>query len=124
MKKIIILIVVLAGTYSITTVGLSAQSTTTTIQQSTATPMALDEKTQKKVDKAKADLLKDQKSLAKAEEDYQKGIAKYEKNKSKGKLSPDDEMKEQKAKQSAEKNIAKLKKNIADNEAILEKYKM
>jgi hypothetical protein len=122
MKKIFILIVAVLATSSITIEGLVAQ-TTTTIQQAAPTPMALDEKTQKKVDKAKADILKDQKSLAKAEEDYKKGIAKYEKNKSKGKLSPDDEMKEQKAKENAEKNMAKLKKSIADNQAILDKYK-
>jgi hypothetical protein len=122
MKKIFILIVAVLATSLISIEGLVAQSSTT-IQQATSTPMALDEKTQKKADKAKAEILKDQKSLAKAEEDYQKGIAKYEKNKSKGKLSPDDEMKEQKAKQKAEKNIAKLKKNIADNQAILDKYK-
>ncbi|MDZ4747118.1 MAG: hypothetical protein SH808_01420 [Saprospiraceae bacterium] len=48
----------------------------------------------------------------------------YDKKKRKGKLSPNNEAKEQKAKEKAEKNITKRKKNIANNEAVLQKYKM
>jgi biopolymer transport protein ExbB/TolQ len=96
----------------------------TTNPQSASAPKQLDEKTQKKVDKAEINLAKDKKTLSKAEEDYNKGMAKHTKKQKQGKLSPDDELKEAKAKQKAEKNIAKLRQRIAKNEAILAQYKM
>lgn len=124
MKKLISLLAVSVGMYILMADALIAQSTTTTIQQTTQNPDALDEKTQKKVNKAKIHLAKDKIALAKAEEKYHRNVTNYYKNKSKGRLSPNDELKEEKAKQRAEKNITKLKKKIADNEAFLENYKM
>lgn len=123
MKKLITLLAVLVGMYLFMADALMAQPTTTT-EQTTQTPEVLDEKTQKKVNKAKIHLAKDKIALAKAEEKYHRNVTNYYKNKSKGRLSPNDELKEEKAKQRAEKNISKLKKKIADNEAFLERYKM
>ncbi len=123
MKKLITLLAVLVGMYIFMADALMAQPTTTT-EQTTQTPEVLDEKTQKKVNKAKIHLAKDKIALAKAEEKYHRNVTNYYKNKSKGRLSPNDELKEEKAKQRAEKNISKLKKKIADNEAFLERYKM
>lgn len=124
MKKLITLLTVLVGMYIWMAEALVAQSTTTTIEQTTQSPEVLDEKTHKKVNKAKIHLAKNKIALAKAEEKYHRNVTNYYKNKSKGRLSPNDELKEEKAKQRAEKNISKLKKKIADNEAFLERYKM
>jgi len=122
MKKLITILSILTVGFLLQPSSLFAQATIA--PQGDAAMAQLDEKTQKKVDKAKLDLAKDKKDLAKAEEDYQKGLEKYTKKKKQGKLSPDDELKEEKAKQKAEKNIAKLKQDISKQESFLAQYKM
>ena len=122
MKKLFTIVSILTVGFLLQSSSLIAQATIA--PQSNTAVAQLDEKTQKKVDKAKLDLAKDKKDLAKAEENYQKGMEKYAKKKKQGKLSPDDEVKEEKAKQKAEKNIAKLKQSISKGESFLAQYKM
>ena len=88
-----------------------------------ATATTLDEKTQKKVDKAMADLEKDRARLLKDQARYDKDLAKYEKKKAKGDLSPNDIIKSEKGLKRDLNNIENLKKRINDNQAFLDKYK-
>ena len=118
MKKLLILVCVLTGSFMTQPIGLWAQPTTA------VAPTTLDAKTQKKVDQAKVDLVKDQKKLTKTTGSYKKEMEKFEKNQSKGKLSPDKISKGRKALENIERDIAKLKKGIADNQALIDKYMM
>ncbi len=123
MKKVLLPIIVVAISFLIPSTGLFAQLTTTPPSPTApAAPVPLDEKTQKKVDKAKADLAKDQSKLTKATASYDKDKAKFEKDEAKGKLSPDKISKAKKDLANTEKEMAKLKKNIASNQAIIDKY--
>jgi hypothetical protein len=110
------LLLALAGLGSGT--ALLAQST-----EPMAAATALDEKTQKKVDKAGADLEKDRARLLKDQARYDKELAKYEKKKAKGDLSPNDITKAERGFKTDLKNIENLKKRINDNQALLDKYK-
>ena len=123
MKKSSILILVFAACLIVPSTGLFAQlATSAPTPTAPAAPIALDAKTQKKVDKAKADLTKDQAKLTKSTASYEKDKAKFEKDDAKGKLSPNKVSKAKKDLVNAEKAIAKLKKGIADNQALLAKY--
>ena len=83
----------------------------------------LDEKTQKKVDKAMAELVKDRDRLLKDQARLDKDRAKYEKMKAKGQLSPNDTLKMERGLMKDQMDIDKLKKRINDNQALLDKYK-
>jgi len=124
MKKTVIILGVLIGGIIAPSTGLFAQLTSTPPAAAPTTPVQLDEKTQQKVDKAKADLAKDQEKLTKTTASYEKEMDKFEKEQTKGKLSPDKISKEKKSLSKTEKDIAKLKKNIADNQALIDKYMM
>jgi ATP-dependent Clp protease ATP-binding subunit ClpA len=121
MKKQLMLICVLAASYMIQSAGLVAQ---VMVSDSMVTQANLDEKTQKKVDNAKADMANDQKQLTKEMTSYEKDKKKFEKDKRAGKLSPQDEDKSEKKLMKAESDISKLKDKIAKNQAFLDKYKM
>ena len=120
MKKIFTIIAVMTIGFLLQSTALLAQATTA--PQTTTSPIQLDEKTQKKVDKATADLAKDQEKLTKVTASYEKEKAKFEKDQSKGKLSPDKIAKGKKSLEQAENEMGKLKKIIADNQALINKY--
>ena len=123
MKKTVILIGVLTAGLFIQSNNLFAQlGTTAPPAAAPAAPAPLDAKTQKKVDEARAKMEKDQKKLTKTTASYEEQMKKFEKDQSKGKLSPDKISKEKKALEKLEKDIAQLKKNIADNQALIDKY--
>lgn len=123
MKKVLIPVIVIAISFLIPSANLFAQlSTAAPTATAPAAPDTLDPKTQKKVDKAKEDLTKNQAKLTKATASYEKDKAKFEKDELKGKLSPDQISKAKKNLANAEKEIAKLKNSIADNQSIIDKY--
>jgi hypothetical protein len=116
MKLFISILLVFGGLFS--SQAVLAQATGTN-----ATPSALDENTQKKVDKAMAQIEKDRASLLKDQARYDKEWAKYDKKKAKGDLSPNDITKAEKGFKQDLKDIENLKKRINDNQALLDKYK-
>lgn len=121
MNKLLTLTVILLASYSLQSTNLLSQTSSAPLQQMTP-PMELDEKTQKKVDKANAAIAKDKVKLAKAEENLLKSTQDFEKKQAKGKLSPNDEMKMKKTISGIEQDIIKLKMAILDNEKIITKY--
>lgn len=117
MKKVITLICILIAGYTMQSHALSAQ------EKAAQAPVQLDEKTQKKVDKATLDLAKDKQKLHKCIASNEKAIAKHEKDHSNGKLSPNDVVKEKKSQEKAQATIEKLNKSIAKNQAYLDSFK-
>ena len=89
MKKVVLFISVLVASFVVLPGGLFAQLTTTPPTATPVAPPVLDEKTQKKIDQATEDIAKDQKKRDKYVVIYNKDKSKLEKDKSKGKLSPD-----------------------------------
>jgi hypothetical protein len=120
MKKVLILIVLFSGSFLIHPSALYAQVNATTTMS--PAPVQLDEKTQKKVDKAKAELAKDKEKLGKLQADYMKEQTKFEKKKSKGDLSPNDIEKGQKSLDKTNKEMAKLNKDIEKNEKYIASF--
>lgn len=116
MKQLLLICSVLAIAYTGTPITLFAQTTTT--------PVELDAKTQKKVDKAKVDLAKDQQKLHQTEAKLEKDKAKHDKDIEKGKLSPKSIEKGKKRHTKYLKEIEKLKKRIMDNENYLHPFEM
>jgi len=90
----------------------------------TLSGVVLDDKAQKKVDKARVDLAKNQQKLNKEIVNYEKAKTKHDKDVKQGKLSPDKEEKGEKKLTKINLNIGKLKKKVADNEAFLAKYNL
>lgn len=116
MKLFISILLVFGGLFS-------GQSAMAQVTGTNAAPAALDENTQKKVDKAMADIVKDRDRLLKDQARYDKDLAKYEKKKAKGDLSPNDITKAERGFKKDLKDIENLKKRINDNQALLDKYK-
>lgn len=117
MKKLLIL---LCATF----IGLFAKTTTLNAQTETmASSTQIDEKTQKQIDKAKADLAKDQEKLTKMQADLVKEQTKFDKQQAKGKLSPNDITKGQHSLDKAKADTEHLMKKIADNQKFLDSFK-
>ncbi len=123
MKKVVVLICMLAASFVVLPGGLLAQLSTTPPTATPSTSQVLDEKTQKKVDQATEDIARDQKSLDKYIANYDKDKSKLEKDKTKGKLSPDKISKAERSLSSLNKEIEKLRKKIAQNQAFLDSFK-
>jgi septal ring factor EnvC (AmiA/AmiB activator) len=123
MKKVVILISMVAASFVVLPSGLLAQLSTSPPTATPLPPKVLDEKTQKKVDQATEDIAKDQKSLDKYLANYEKDKSKLEKDKSKGKLSPDKISKAERSLSSLNKEIEKLRKKITQNQAFLDSFK-
>jgi len=90
----------------------------------TLSAVVLDDKAQKKVDKARVDLAKNQQKLNKEIVKYEKAKTKHDKDLKKGELSPDAKEKGEKKLTKINLNIGKLKKKVADGEAFLAKYNL
>jgi DNA repair exonuclease SbcCD ATPase subunit len=116
MKQLLLICSVLAIAFTGRPTSLFAQTTTT--------PVELDAKTQKKVDKAKVDLAKDQQKLHQTEAKLEKDKAKHDKDIEKGKLSPKAIEKGEKRHAKYLKQIEKLKEAIMNNETYLHPFEM
>ena len=122
MKKLLVLLAIL-GYSALTSVSVLRAQTLSTSTTPEKTMPALDEKTQKKVDKATKDLAKDQLQLLKDTESLQKAQAKFDKDQAQGKLSPNDISKTKSKLMKDGEKLGKLKQDIAKNEEFLNKYK-
>lgn len=120
MKKLLVLLAIL-GYSALTNVSVLRAQTLSTSTTPEKTMPALDEKTQKKVDKATKDLAKDQMQLLKDTESLQKAQAKFDKDQAHGKLSPNDISKTKSKLMKEGEKLGKLKQDIAKNEEFLNK---
>lgn len=116
MKHLLIICCALVIALAVPTKSLFAQTTTTAVE--------LDAKTQKKVDKAKVNLAKDQQKLHQTEAKLEKDKAKHDKDIEKGKLSPKAIEKGEKRHAKYLKEIQKLKESIMDNETYLHPFEV
>ncbi len=120
MKRILFLTLLFSGVYMTSSTGLYAQATSTTTSGKSAVP--LDSKAQKKVDKMRLDLAKDQQKFHKDTEAHEKATKKLDKDIAKEKLTADQIAKAKAKLDKKAHKLEKLKTEIAKLEKNLSSY--